>query len=327
MNLNILQYSNMQNLHITKELSLNALANNEEYFKLKEEFAKKYSKTSLNSFSFCKDGFLGLLLELNKKGKIAISKGECEALYEAGKSFEDLGFELIWIELLENGKVDIKNLENKEIDFLFTSSYVMDTFVKTDLSKIKELTNAKIISNASANFDKNSDAIYFDSYKLSGFSLSGIMLFSDNLFETKALGFSDNPAINLVYKALQKQTLISSQKNIFKEKLQSKLKDDLYFFVDSEDTLEYSLHFALKDIKAREIIRTLSFEGIYITNGEGCSLGLSRPSRIVQSMGYEELISRNALSLSFDREYEEKEIEMFVNKLYLKYRQIKALNE
>ena len=97
--LNSLQYRNMQNLHIDDELTLNVLSNNEKFSQLQDEFLKKYSFSKLNTFSFCKDGFLGLLLQLNKQGKVAISKGESEAVYEAGLTFESLGFDLVWLDL------------------------------------------------------------------------------------------------------------------------------------------------------------------------------------------------------------------------------------
>ena len=81
--------------------------------------------------------------------------------------------------------------------------------------------------------------------------------------------------------ALENQKFETTTKEIFKEKLQNILKDDAYFFVDNTQTLPYTLHFALKNIKARELIRTLALDEIYISNGEGCSLGLSKPSRIL----------------------------------------------
>ena len=99
--LNILQYNNMQNLHIKDDMSLNILSNNEEYNKTEKEFKEKYSFENINSFSFSKSGFLSLLLELSKKGKIAISVGETQSLIDAAMLFEELGFE--WIDSkLEN---------------------------------------------------------------------------------------------------------------------------------------------------------------------------------------------------------------------------------
>ena len=101
----------------------------------------------------------------------------------------------------------------------------------------------------------------------------------------------------------------------------------IYFFVNNNQTLAFSLHFALKNIKARELIRTLALDEILITNGEGCSLGLSKPSRIIQAMGYDELTSRNSISLTFTKKLEIFEIEKIVNTIAKKYKQIKVLNE
>lgn len=323
--LNSLQYRNMQNLHIEDELSLNVLSNNEKFSQLQDEFLKKYSFSKLNTFSFCKDGFLGLLLQLNKQGKIAISKGESEAIFQAGLTFESLGFDLVWLDLNKDGKVKIEQI--KDIDFIFVSSYVMDTFVKTNLEEIKANSEAKIISNASANFSEISDAIYFDSYKLTGYATSGVLLFDDELFEEKSFGFIDSIAVYTVWQALASQSFETSIKNDFKEKLEEVFGENIYFFVDSDDTLDFTLHFALKNIKAREMIRTLGLDEIHITNGEGCSLGLSRPSRIIQAMGYDETTSRNALSLTFIEKLDIDTISKVTKTFAKKYRQIKVLNE
>jgi len=325
--LNSLQYRNMQNMHIEDELSLNVLSNNEKFSQLQDEFLKKYSFSKLNTFSFCKDGFLGLLLQLDKKGKIAISKGESEALFEAGKVYESLGFDLVWIDLEKDGKVNTKQIIESNVDFVFVSSYVMDTFVKTNLEEIKANTNAKIISNASADFSVVSDAIYFDSYKLTGYSTSAVLLFDEELFDEKSFGFIDSIAVYTVWQALASQSFETSIKDDFKEKLEEVFGENIYFFVDSKDTLDFTLHFALKNIKAREMIRTLGLDEIHITNGEGCSLGLSRPSRIVQAMGYDETTSRNALSLTFIEKLDIDTIEKVTKTFAKKYRQIKVLNE
>ena len=325
--LNSLQYKNMQNLHISDDLSLSILNNNESFEELIKEFKSKYSFENLKTFSFCKDGFLGLLLELNKKGKIAVSVGETHSLIEAAKLFEELGFQIQWVNLSKDGKVNLEQIKALDIDFMFLSSYVMDTFVKTNLENIKAFCKAKIISNASANFSSFSDVIYFDSYKLTGFYSSGVLLFNEKLFSEQAIGFINTIAVYTIFESLKTQVFENSMQKIFKERLQKIFSDDIYFFVNCDDTLAYTLHFALKNIKARELIRTLALDEIHITNGEGCSLGLSKPSRIIQEMGYEEIISRNALSLTFTEKIEDEDIEKIVNKFAKKYRQIKVLNQ
>ena len=192
----------------------------------------------------------------------------------------------------------------------------MDTFVKTPLEEAKKFTSAKVISNASSNFDKNSDVIYFDAYKLTGFFTHSLILFNDDLFEEQVISQKDAISLKNIFEVLKNQKFEISTKEIFKEKLQNLLKEDIYFFVDNHQTLPYTLHFALKNIKARELIRTLSLDEIYISNGEGCSLGLSKPSRVIQTMGYDELTSRNAITLSFSEKYDEQSIEKIVNKIY-----------
>jgi len=322
--LNTAYYPTVEDIKISKELSLDILQNNEEYFELKKKFLKKYSFSNLTTFSFSPNGFLGLLFNLKDKGNIAISLGETNALVEAGKMYEKLGFEIIWINLEKNGEVDLQELSNLEVSFLFLSSYVMDTFVRTDLEKIKKLINTTIISNGTIEVDKQSDVVYFDPYKLLGFNTSGVIL-DNKLFEEQVIGYIDNIAVDLIFRALSKQNFISTSKVKFKKYLEDTCGDDIYFFVDDKKTLEFTLHFGLKGIKARELIRTLALDEVLITNGEGCSLGLSQPSKIIQAMGYEKEISRNGISFSFSSSLSDDMIEKTINLLYKRYKQIKVL--
>ncbi|WP_066405446.1 cysteine desulfurase [Aliarcobacter cryaerophilus] len=325
--LNFLQYKNMQNLHIKDSLSLNILSNNEDYSSLEDSFKKEFAFESLNYFSFCKSGFLSLLLQLNKKGKIAVSLGETQSLIDACEIFCSLGFDILYLDLNKDGSVNLDKLKDQKIDFLFISSYTVDTFYKNSLENVKKLTDTKIISNASASFDKNSDVIYFDSYKLTGFSTKSIILFNQNLFEEQAIFEKDGISLNNIFQSLKNQKFENSMKKIFKERLENSLKDNLYYFIDNKNSLEYTLHFALKGIKARELIRTLALDEILISNGEGCSLGLSKPSRVIQAMGYDELTSRNAITLSFEKSYSMSEIDKIVNLISKRYSQIKVLNK
>jgi len=321
--LNNLQYKQLNKLQLSSSLSLNALKENQEYEKLCLDFKNMYKHKMLKTFTFSKEGFLGLFLELD--GTIAISRGESEAIIKAGLLYEKLGFNIRWIELSRDGSVDLSNLS--DIKYIFISSYVMDTFVKTDISKIKKTSDAKIISNASAHYDENSDAIYFDSYKLTGFALSGVLLFDNEMFELSSIGFMDTIALKLSFDALEMQSFNFKLKKKFLKLLKEIFKDDIYFFVEPNTTLEYSLHFALKDIKAREFIRTLALSKIFITNGEGCSLGLAKPSRIIQAMGYDETSSRNAIELSFVDELSEEEMKRIIDAMHLKYTQLISFND
>ncbi len=325
--LNFSQINVLKN-HIFSNLSLDSLRVNEEYENIKNELLKKFGFKNLNTFSFCKDGFLGLFLSLGNVN-IAVCKGESEAVYEGAKAYEDLGFKITWINLQKNGYVNLDDIKKGEFDYLFLSSYVMDTFVKTDLEMVKTLTNAKIISNASADFSKTSDIIYFDAYKLSGFSTSGVLLFNDT-FKENNIGFTDSIAVHLISEGLKNFNPDTTKvKEKFLVLLQDIFKDDMFLFVNPNDTLEYCLHVGFKKIKARELIRGLAFEDIFITNGEGCALGLAKPSRIIEQMECD-LDNKNAISFSFNEnfaDFNENQMKNIVQILHNKYKQIRAFDE
>ena len=306
--LNALQYPTVKSITLDESYSVEPLKNNNEFETLINDFKLEFGYENLNTFSFTKEGFLSLMLSL--EGSISISLGECEAIVQAGLLYEKLGNKIIWIGLTKEGQIDYKTCENLNTDFIFVSSYIMDTFVQTNLEKIKELTSSKLISNCSANkYAKFADMILFDAYKLCGYGTCGVVLYSNNQLQEQYPGETDALGIKLIFDALQNQNFVTANKDEFIESLEQEFKEDLHLFVEPKTALPYTLHFGLKGIKAREIIRTLSLSDILVTNGEGCSLGLSRPSRIIQEMGYEEIDSRWALSLTFINEFTSQEIQ------------------
>ncbi len=320
--LNFIQYPNINEMQINEEISLKALKDNSKVEKVITRFKNKFGFNSLNTLLFNQDGFLSLMIKLG--GKILVSKGESQAIIDAALKYQELGFDIEFISLTKEGNIDYKEI--KKCDYIFVSSYIMDTFVKVDLKKVKKLSNANIISNVSSTLDvDNCDIVIFDSYKLTGFSFSSIIL-HNNLLEEQYLGSIDTIAIYQIEKAVQNFKTISSYKKEFQEILNKEFQDNIYYFVKPEDTLDYTLHFGLKGIKAREIIRTLSLSNIFVTNGEGCSLGLSLPSRVLQEMGYTEFESRWALSLSFSQDLTTQELYYLTKIMAKKYRQIRALN-
>ncbi len=320
--LNFIQYPDVNKIEVDETLSLQALNDNAKAEAVIEDLKNRFNFKSLNSFSFSEDGFLSLMIKLG--GKIIVSKGESQAIIDAAKRYKDLGFDIEFISLKRNGQ--LKYDEIKSCDYAFISSYIMDTYVKVDLHKVKELSGAKLISNVSATLDVNScDIAVFDAYKLTGFSFSSILLHNEVL-EEQYLALIDITSVSTILKAVENFTFKTEYKEDFQIALEEELKEDIYFFVDSNETLDYTLHFGLKGIKAREIIRSLALGGILVTNGEGCSLGLSKPSRVLSEMGYEEHETRWALSLSFKDELTSDEINLIVKAIGKKYRQIKRLS-
>ncbi|WP_415396022.1 cysteine desulfurase [Sulfurimonas sp. CS5] len=322
--LNYLNYPEANNLTISNTLSIEALSSNVEFESLSKNLTSRFNFTCLHSFSFSKEGFLALMLEL--RVDIAVSLGESEAVLQAAELYESLGFKVVYISLMSDGTIDYEAIKSLKLKYLFISSYIIDTFVKVDLQKVKELFSGTLISNISATLDAdNCDVAYFDVYKLSGYFTHSVLL-HNNLFKEQNIANIDTIGLKLILDATNKNIEQITCKNEFIKILAETLKEDLIFFVDADATLNYVVHFGLKGIKAREVIRNLSLDNIFVTNGEGCSLGLSRPSRILQAMGYTELQSRQALSLSFCKNLSSDDILYVVSKIGKSYRQIKALH-
>lgn len=320
MKFNSLQF-NSQAINIDiSTYAMEPLSVNKKYEEILQGYKTKFKRKSVKSFIFSKDGICDLIKSL--KGKIAVSLGESEYIVQAALKAKDEGLNITFFDIKKDGTVDTNSLDR--FDFIFLSSYVMDTYVKVDLEEVKNSTKAKLISNVSANMSSYSDIYLLDTYKLTGIGGMGVVVYEDE-FEDEAVSLTNLLALDLSLKALEKQQVNSDVKYKFLEEFKKEFKEDLYLFVDANKTLDYTLHVGLKGIKMREIIRTLALENIFLSNGEGCSLGLSKPSRVLQTMGYSEAEARWGLSLDFSEDLDDETIKIIVKKINKKYRQIKVL--
>ncbi|XPV67874.1 MAG: cysteine desulfurase [Halarcobacter sp.] len=320
MKFNCLQFNPLIKKIEVSKYALEPLSVNSIYDSLLGEYKTKFSLNKVKNISFSKEGLFALIRKL--KGKIAISLGESEYIVQAGLMAKEFGLDISFININKDGTLEEKDLD--KYDFIFISSYIIDTYIKVDIKSIKEKTKAKLISNASANMSLHSDIYLLDSYKLCGLGGMGVVIYEDE-FEEQSISQINLLALDLSLKALNNQSINLDLKYKFLDEFKKQFKDDLYLFVDENKTLEYTLHIGLKGIKMREIIRTLALENIFLSNGEGCSLGLLKPSRVLQEMGYKENEARWGLSLDFSEELDDETIKNVVKKINKKYRQIKVL--
>jgi hypothetical protein len=323
MKLNSIQVNKMNFDIDYSSLTLNPLYINEEYENIKVKYSNIFKQKNQKTFSFTKDGFFSLIMQL--EGKIAVSTGECEHIINGAKLASKYRNDITILKINTDGTLDIRKLDNNEFKFLFISSYIMDTYVKIDLKKIREKTNGKIISNILENLSNQySDILLLDSFKLCSYGGTGVILYDDE-FENQNLSEINLITLEQCFKAINKKKINIDIKDKFIKILKSFFKDDLIFFVNPNICLNNTLHIGIKNIKTSELIRTLNLNNIFITNGESCTLGLMKPSRIIKEMSYDEKISTWCISLSFDMNYSDDEITKVVQLINKKYRQIKAL--
>lgn len=91
-------------------------------------------------------------------------------------------------------------------------------------------------------------------------------------------------------------------------------------------TLPNTLLIRLPQIKARTLVNAMKIDGIFITNGENCSLDMGKPSSVVQSYGYSEDESREAISLSWNPQTCQNSLFEAINKLIFRYKQIRSIS-
>ncbi len=71
-----------------------------------------------------------------------------------------------------------------------------------------------------------------------GFNTSGVLLFDDEIFSLLEVGKIDSLAVKLCFDALKNQKFNYKLKTIFLEKLKEKFQDNIYFFINPNDTIE-----------------------------------------------------------------------------------------
>lgn len=120
-------------------------------------------------------------------------------------------------------------------------------------------------------------------------------IFPQNLANVKLF----DAALEAVKNPVIKLSSIADSKIIFYNKLKDILKEDLSLFAPLENTLPNALPLRFRSIKARVFLQSLLIAKIYAINGQECLFGFSKPSFVLQEMGYSQTQSRELISISY----------------------------
>lgn len=276
----------------------------------------------VNTYDFTAQGVQTLLELFLKEGKkIAISVKESLQLTLAKDE------NIVFIQANADASFDEDSLASaiECCDVFFISHLDADIFTKNDLSALKKRLGEKLlISNIthSKAFLKYIDIAYIDVRVLTGFTNSALFLHND-FFQEQRLSEIDMIALDAVCTHKYSEEDFSAQKELFFTTLKHHLGENVFTFFDYKDTFKQSLHIGLKGIKARDLMRTLAMQGLYVTNGQGCSLGYSQPSFVLRALGFDEMTARGSLSLSFHKHYSTEEIKNICLMLTKAYKRVK----
>lgn len=267
---------------------------------------------------------------------IAFSSKLPHNLYHAVQFIEKSGRTILWIDADAEGGLCEKSLasaKERGARYLVCSAVDEDTFYIESMKRVNryfdtkhlilDLSNALKLENIPKAF-----AAFVWGYKVGSFKHSGIFLCSKCAF-TDMIPSIDLTVYDHFYHTYLK-TANDSYDNIreirdcFVQQITDALGCRVKLMINPCVTLPNSCYIGFDGVFARDLIRSMALEGIFLTNGELCSLGLSQPSRILKAIGYSTEEASTAISFSFGKMTQE-EVESIADKIIYKYRQLRAI--
>ncbi len=297
-------------------------------------FAAEFGYESASFLDFS-PYFISLFLDylVPQNAKIAVSTKLPYFCMEAAKLLEIKGREIVYVGASKNGSLSPDSLSEAKksgAEYIFCSTVDEDTFFVEDMELVAKFFGLQKMILDISNSVKKIDApkvfaTIFWGYKLGGLKGSGIALCNDAAAaRLECIDLAAYMHLKAAYEAYVFDGGLSEARDTFVLELQSLLQEDVFLYVEPSKCLANSAYVGFRGIKARDFIRTLALENIFVTNGELCSLAMSKPSRILQNIGYSDDESRNAISFSF-ASLNIDEAKLLASKIAFKYRQIKAI--
>ena len=297
--------------------------------------------TESNNFAI-----IGYALAHKNRGKHLITTVyEHPSVLQSFKFLErELGFNVTYLEVNKEGKVEIDNLLNAITEDTILVSIMAANNEIGSVNEIEKIANKlKMYPKIAFHVDavqsvgkldidfKDVDLVTLTSHKVHGPKGVGCLIKRKNLDITPLNNGggqegglrSGTTSVDLIVcfaKALR--ITIENEKESFK--IVSKFRDLVWKYVKNHDDLyeinsglenPYIINFSLLNRKASVVVEALSNENIMISSISACHSKNEKYSYVVKALGKPEQIYRNTLRVSFDETNTEEEIKIFLEKL------------
>lgn len=286
---------------------------------------------------------VGSVLKYKNRGKhILTTKLEHSSVLDTLKFLENYDFEIEYINILDNGKIDINDLKNKirEDTILVSINQVnseiglvqdvniIGEFLKQYPKIIFHVDGTQAIGKIKVNLD-SIDLYSFSGHKIYGLKGIGCLIKKKNIElepiihggKSQTIYRSGTPVLPL-YVSLAKALKLSlndlDNKYDYVLKLNNKLKNNLDTIKEihinsNSNSLPHILNFSIKGIKPETLINSLSEEDIYISTKTACSN--SDISDSVLELTKDEYLAKSSVRVSISHLTTEEEIDKFFNVL------------
>ena len=286
---------------------------------------------------------VGSVLKYKNRGKhILTTKLEHSSVLDTLKFLEKNGFEIEYINILDNGKIDINDLKNKIRDDTVLVSInqvnseigiiqdvnIIGKFLKKYPKIIFHVDGTQAIGKINVNLD-SIDLYSFSGHKIYGLKGIGCLIKKKNIElepiihggKSQTIYRSGTPVLPL-YVSLAKALKLSlndlDNKYDYVLKLNNKLKNNLETIKEihinsNSNSIPHILNFSIKGIKPETLINSLSEEDIYISTKTACSN--SDISDSVLELTKDENLAKSSVRVSISHLTTEEEIDKFFNVL------------
>ncbi|MGB4985400.1 MAG: cysteine desulfurase family protein [Erysipelotrichaceae bacterium] len=279
----------------------------------------------------------------NPKKRLITTCVEHSSVYNVFKYYEQLGYDVIYLDVDKDGVLDYHQLEKAlNDDTLLVSIMAVNNEVGTifDLNKINEIVRSK--SKAYIHCDGTQalgkididlslvDFASFSMHKINGLKGSGFVYKKNNINLVPLIiggqqefgyrgGTSNAPCIIVMAKTLRlilekKKRLTSYIQELHDYAIERLLSMDKVH-INSKNSSNFIINFYLEDISSQVLINALDARGIYISGKSTCSSKKKEDSKVLIAMGFSELAAHNSVRISFDYHSSKKDIDILVNNL------------
>lgn len=273
------------------------------------------------------------------KGEIITSKTEHKCVLECMNRLENLGFIVHYLDVDNNGIVDVKQLEdlvnsqtqlvsimhinnecgsvqpikdiyniikNKNPDTLFHTDNIQG-FCKIALSS--EYCDMMSISAHKIHGPKGIGALYVKK----GIRLSPVIYGGGQ--EKGLRGGTENvPAIAGFGKAVEVFEANTDNLNLIKKHIIQRITNEIpkvYVNGESDYSSPYILNIAMIGLRSEILLHSLEQRGIYVSSGSACSSNKPSPSHVLTAMGYKPERVDSSIRISFNNENTMEEADAF----------------
>lgn len=288
--------------------------------------------------------FLGVLEKYPKRAKrIITTKLEHSSVLECVSYLETKGYEVCYVNILENGLIDIVHLQHllqKETALVSIHHVNSEVGICQDIEAIGNLLKnyqttifhvdgTQAVGKISVSL-QNVDLYSFSFHKIYGLKGSGCLIKKDKVElvpmihggKSQTIYRSGTPPLALITsgaKALRLALTNLEKKEAYVKELNCFLKSELkkiegITINSAENAIPHIVNISVTKIKPETLLHALEKEEIYLSTKTACAKDNSASLSLL-AIGKEEMIAKHSLRISLSHKTTKNEIDFFIKKL------------